>query len=47
MSLLIFENNPQSGRIDEEGLDHRHPVDVPVESRALVEASVRFWTHER
>lgn len=46
MSLLILENHPQSSCVDEEGLDHGYPMDIPVESRALIETLVSLWAHE-
>jgi hypothetical protein len=44
MSLLILEDHPQSSCVDEESLDHGYPMNVPIESRALVETSVSLWT---
>lgn len=46
MSLLILEYDPEGGSVDEEGLHHRNPVYVPVESCALIKALVCFRTDE-
>lgn len=44
-ALAIGEDHIEGGGIDEQRLDHGHPVDVPVETRALVEAIIRLWTY--
>ena len=44
VSLFILENDPQRSGAYEDSLDHGDPVDVPVESRALVEAIVYLGT---
>jgi hypothetical protein len=46
VSLFILENNPQGSGAYEEGLDHGDPVNVPVKSRALVEAIVYLRADE-
>jgi len=44
--LFILEDDPQRSGAYEQRLNHRDPVDVPVESRALVEALVYIRADE-
>lgn len=46
MPLLIFENHPESRSVYEERLHHGHPMYVPVQSCALIEASVCLGAYE-
>jgi hypothetical protein len=46
VSLFVLEDDPQRRSAYEKRLDHRDPVNVPVESRALVEALVYLWANE-
>lgn len=46
LPFRVSEDDPEGGRVDEQSLDHGHPVDVPVQSRAPVEVVVHLGTYD-